>query len=96
MTPEEFRATMQALRWRAADLAAILDGDDRTVQRWYAGSRPVPSNVAVWLRCVNALVQTEPEGWKRQLRAAAPEDVPDPGFPQTNINMRQRKTRTVA
>lgn len=49
MTPETFKATLDAIGWSQRHLAARLGTSDATVRRWASGAFPVPHSVASWL-----------------------------------------------
>ena len=50
MLPAELEAVLQQLRWSYYTLAGAIDCSEGTVRRMAAGSRPVPADVALWLR----------------------------------------------
>ena len=50
MKSDEFRAARKALGLTQAAMAAALESDLRTVQRWEAGERGVPGPVKVAIR----------------------------------------------
>lgn len=60
MTPEEFRAALDSLCWSPRDAASILEFDDRTLRRMYAGKVAVPDSLAAWLGAVLAAVKALP------------------------------------
>jgi len=54
MTAAEFHAARAMLEMTQAQMAAALESDLRTIQRWEAGDRAVPGPVRVALRLMGA------------------------------------------
>jgi hypothetical protein len=50
MQHEELSACLVSIGWSAGYLAERLDADPYSVCGWVSGAKPVPSEVAVWLR----------------------------------------------
>lgn len=48
MTPDRFRACLEALRWSQRGVADVLAVDERQVRRWAAGAT-IPGPIAAWL-----------------------------------------------
>jgi transcriptional regulator with XRE-family HTH domain len=66
MTPDELRECLGVIGWTQRELAEELGIDDRTVRLfWAMGRKPVPDNVAEWLRAIAAAHAARPEGWTR-------------------------------
>ena len=70
MTPDRFRACLDALHWSQRGLADMLGLQPTTVRRWVTGHGIIPANVGTRLEHLTAPHQATPlpEGW----RAAAP------------------------
>lgn len=58
MTPDDFRATLEAAGVTQAWLARILSAAPSTPHRWAVGARDVPQSVAILLRALATGVLT--------------------------------------
>ena len=66
MTPDRFRACLDALHWSQRGLADMLRLHPTTVRRWATGHGIIPANVAAWLEHLTAAHEAAPlpEGWR--------------------------------
>lgn len=55
MTPEDFKAALQALGWKQADFCRRLDIDRHTPSRWMTGKAAFPRWVSEYLRAMLAI-----------------------------------------
>ena len=55
MSPEQFREAIAGLGWSQLEAARQLDVEPRTVRRWVAGDRAIPSPVRIALDCMRRL-----------------------------------------
>ncbi len=71
MTPFQFRASLECLRWSQRGVAEALGCDDRLVRRWAAGQVPIPAVVAEWLDKAARwhAMNPPPQGWQSRGRA---------------------------
>jgi hypothetical protein len=60
MTPDRFRACLEALSWSGRGLAALLDVDERQVRRWAAGQYSIPAPIADWLETLAQFHEAHP------------------------------------
>ena len=60
MTPTEFRAALEALRWTQRGVAAVLRCDERQIRRWATGAYPIPERIASWLATLAAFHRAHP------------------------------------
>ena len=60
MTPERFRACLDALFWSGRLLAALLDIDERQVRRWASGQYEIPPDIAAWLERRAQAMEADP------------------------------------
>ena len=74
MTPDRFRACLDAARWTPHGLARTLNIDERQARRWGAGTAAVPPAVAEWLEKVAAFHKANPPP---EAKARIPGPLPD-------------------
>jgi len=69
MTPDQFRACLDSLRWTQRGLASALLCDERMVRRWGTGAMNIPAPIAVWLtRLANAHDANPVPDWRTRAR----------------------------
>ena len=66
MTPAEFRAHLDRLRWTQRGLAASLAVPHNTVHRWALGQATIPPVVAGWLEAMTAHMDAAPPAPTRE------------------------------
>jgi hypothetical protein len=60
MTPAQFAAVLDALRWNNHALARALACDESLVRKWTRGATPVPPRVAYWLWSLADVMRLHP------------------------------------
>jgi transcriptional regulator with XRE-family HTH domain len=67
MQPEEMRELLEQIGWSSNELARRLGINQRSVGDYRSGKRPIPDNLASWLRAMAAAVRAmpaQPENWR--------------------------------
>jgi transcriptional regulator with XRE-family HTH domain len=54
MTPEEYRAALEALDLTQAQAAKLMEVDERTSRRWALGERAIPGSVSLALELMQS------------------------------------------
>jgi DNA-binding transcriptional regulator YiaG len=60
MTPDDFRAARETLRWTRRDLAARLGRPEGTLRQWEGGKVQIPDDVAAWLERMARFAERNP------------------------------------
>ena len=68
MTPDQFRACLEAIGWTQRGLAERLSCNERGVRRWADGSAAIPPAIAAWLMALASAheLHPAPQDWKRR------------------------------
>lgn len=69
MSPQELRETLKLIGWSQHSCAEYLGIDSRSIKNnWASGDKPIPQNLADWLRVLAAFHRQHPypHDWRFQ------------------------------